>query len=66
MSGQIFISYRRDDIAGWSGRLSHRLRSHFPSHQIFMDVDTIDPGVDFVEAVADVVSACDVSDCGYW
>src|ERR1700730_11539903 len=25
-----------------------------------MDVDTIDPGVDFVEAVEEVVSACDV------
>ena len=60
MSGQIFISYRRDDSAGWSGRLSDRLKNHFPSNQIFMDVDTIDPGVDFVEAVEEVVSACDV------
>jgi hypothetical protein len=60
MSGQIFISYRRDDSAGWSGRLSDRLKSHFPSNQIFIDVDTLDPGVDFVEAVEEVVGACDV------
>jgi hypothetical protein len=53
MSGQIFISYRRDDSSAWAGRLSDRLSSHFPSNQIFMDVDTIDPGVDFVEAVED-------------
>ena len=60
MSGQMFISYRRDDSAGWSGRLFDRLKDHFPSNQIFMDVDTIDLGVDFVEAVEEVVCACDV------
>jgi hypothetical protein len=60
MSGKIFISYRRDDSAGWSGRLSDRLKAHFPSNQIFMDVDTLDPGVDIVEAVEEVVGACDV------
>jgi hypothetical protein len=60
MSGQIFISYRREDSAAWSGRLSDRLKSRFPSNQIFMDVDTLDPGVDFVEAVEEVVGACDV------
>jgi TIR domain-containing protein len=60
MSGQIFISYRREDSSAWAGRLSDRLRSHFPSNHIFMDVDAIDPGVDFIEAVEEVVSACDV------
>jgi hypothetical protein len=30
-----------------------------------MDVDTLDPGVDFVEAVEEVVGAF-CSDCGYW
>jgi formylglycine-generating enzyme required for sulfatase activity len=60
MSGKIFISYRRDDSAAWAGRLSDRLKNHFPSNQIFMDVDALDPGVDFVEAVEEVVGACDV------
>jgi TIR domain len=60
MSGKIFISYRRDDSAAWAGRLSDRLKNHFPSNQIFMDIDAIDPGVDFVEAVEAVVGACDV------
>jgi formylglycine-generating enzyme required for sulfatase activity len=60
MSGKIFISYRRDDSAAWAGRLSDRLKNHFPSNQIFMDIDAIDPGVDFVEAVEEVVGACDV------
>jgi formylglycine-generating enzyme required for sulfatase activity len=60
MSGQIFISYRREDSAAWSGRLADRLKIRFPSNQIFMDIDAIDPGVDFVEAVEEVVGACDV------
>jgi hypothetical protein len=37
MSGKIFISYRRDESAAWAGRLSDRLKNHFPSNQIFMD-----------------------------
>jgi hypothetical protein len=58
--GQIFISYRREDSAAWAGRLSDRLKSHLPSAQIFMDVDNIEPGADFVQTVEDIVSACDV------
>jgi formylglycine-generating enzyme required for sulfatase activity len=60
MSGQIFISYRRDDSSAWAGRLADRLSSYFPSNQIFMDVDTIEPGVDFVEAIEESVGSCDV------
>jgi TIR domain len=60
MSGQIFISYRREDSSAWAGRLSDRLSSHFPSNQIFMDVDTIEPGIDFVEAIEKSVGSCDV------
>ena len=60
MSGQIFISYRRDDSSAWAGRLSDHLSSHFPSNQIFMDVDTIEPGIDFVEAIKESVGSCDV------
>ena len=60
MNGQIFISYRRDDSAAWAGRLSDRLSTHFPSNRIFMDVDTIEPGIDFVEAIEESVGSCDV------
>src|SRR5271165_1597256 len=60
MSGQIFISYRREDSSAWAGRLSDRLSTHFPSNQIFMDVDTIEPGIDFVEAIEESVGSCDV------
>jgi len=60
MSGQIFISYRRDDSSAWAGRLYDRLFQHFSQNESFMDVDTIEPGVDFVEAIEEVVGACDV------
>jgi len=58
--GKIFISYRRDDSSSSAGRLYDRLITHFPSNQIFMDVDNLDPGVDFVKAIEESVGSCDV------
>jgi TIR domain len=60
MSGQIFISYRREDTSYPAGRLYDRLSAHFSQNQIFMDVDTIEPGIDFVKAIEESVGACDV------
>jgi len=60
MSGQIFISYRREDASHPAGRLYDRLSARFPQNQIFMDVDNIPAGIDFVEAIQKSVSACDV------
>src|SRR5271165_4262696 len=60
MSGQIFLSYRRDDTAGFAGRLYDRLHDRFPQNKIFIDVDSIDPGLDFVEAIEANVGASDV------
>jgi ribose transport system substrate-binding protein len=60
MGGQIFINYRRDDSSASAGRLYDRLSSHFASNQIFIDVDNLAPGVDFVEAIEESVGSCDV------
>ena len=60
MNGQIFISYRRDDTSYPAGRLYDRLSVHFPSNQIFIDVDSIDPGEDFVKMIKKTVGSCDV------
>jgi hypothetical protein len=60
MSGQIFISYRREDSSGWAGRLFDRLSNQFPSNQIFMDVDSIDLGENFVKTIGETVGSCDV------
>src|SRR5260370_39763231 len=37
MSGQIFISYRREDSSASAGRLFDILRNHFAANQSFMD-----------------------------
>jgi len=47
----IFVSYRRDDTAGFAGRLYDDLVERLPDARIFMDVDAIEPGQDFVEAI---------------
>jgi hypothetical protein len=60
MTGQIFISYRSEDSSAWAGRLSDRLSNHFPSNQIFMDVDSVDLGDDFVKTIEKTVGSCDV------
>jgi TIR domain len=58
VSGQIFISYRREGGQAWAGRLYDHLNKRFAS-KIFMDVD-MEPGIDFVEAIEKSVSSCDV------
>jgi TIR domain len=60
LEGQIFISYRRDDSSSAAGRIYDRLDSYFPSNHIFMDVDNLDLGVDFVAAIEKSVGSCDV------
>jgi hypothetical protein len=52
----IFISYRRDDSAGFAGRLYDRLASRYGSDRIFMDIDTIRPGHDFAEDITQALS----------
>jgi hypothetical protein len=59
MNGQIFISYRRDESSAWAGRLYDGLSRKFISNQLFIDVDNLEPGVDFVEAIEASVGACD-------
>ena len=56
----IFISYRREDSAGYAGRLYDRLSGHFGAESVFMDIDTLEPGVDFVEVIERAMSQCDI------
>lgn len=60
MAGKIFINYRRDDSIGTAGRLHDRLAQTFGRDQLFMDVDHIPAGVDFVGHLNVQVAACDV------
>ena len=47
----IFLCYRRDDSAGFAGRLTDALEIAFGSGSVFRDVDDIRPGEDFTEAI---------------
>jgi hypothetical protein len=58
MSG-VFISYRREDTAGYSGRIYDHFRDRFGENNVFIDVDTIQPGEDFVQVIEEKVGACD-------
>ena len=56
--GGIFISYRRHDSAGWTGHLAEHLEQCFVPDQIFMDIEKIEAGADFVEAIESAVGSC--------
>ena len=58
MSGEIFISYRREDASGWARSVSDRLSQHFGADEIFMDVDTLEAGVDFEERIEKSLAGC--------
>ncbi len=61
MNAKVFINYRREDSAHAAGRLYDRLIAHFGEDQVFIDIDQIEPGEDFVEAINRKVSACDIA-----
>jgi hypothetical protein len=47
----LFISYRRDDQAGFAGRLADALGAAFGADNVFRDIEDIRPGDDFVLAL---------------
>jgi len=58
--GRIFLSYRRSDAQHLAGRLYDRLETRFGAGNVFMDVDSIEPGLDYGEAIDKAVGSCDV------
>jgi hypothetical protein len=56
----VFISYRREDTAGYSGRLFDHLSRHFGKAHIFIDIDAVPIGHDFVKVIDERIGACDV------
>jgi hypothetical protein len=59
----IFISYRREETAPYARRLRDRLVQEFGQDQVFMGIDAIALGVDFVKAIEEAVAAVDVLIC---
>lgn len=56
----IFISYRVQDTAGETGRLVDDLKQHFADDQLFMDIDNLEPGVEFPEVIEKYLLTCQV------
>lgn len=58
MSG-LFISYRRQDAAGYAARLRDELAARYGGDEVFLDLADIAPGVDFAEQLHRAVENCD-------
>ena len=63
MASKIFISYRRDDSAAMAGRLHDRLAEKFGEANLFIDVDNMPAGADFVKYLSKQVESCDLFLC---
>ena len=57
---QIFISYRRQDSAAWSGRLFDTLTSRYGVDNVFLDIATLSSGRRFAEQVEAALANSDV------
>jgi hypothetical protein len=56
----IFISYRRDESAAYAGRMADGFTEHFGENRVFRDIDSIEPGLDFAEAIERAVDSSEV------
>ncbi len=56
----IFISYRHADALPHARLLQINLRERFPGAPVFMDLDSIEVGVDFANVIGDAIKACSV------
>ena len=54
----IFLCYRREDTQDAAGRLHDRLTAAFGNDRVFMDIDSVPLGIDFVEHVREQISGC--------
>lgn len=57
---KIFISYRREDSQHQADRLHAVLKREAPRSSVFIDIDNIPVGIDFVEHLDRQVAQCDV------
>jgi hypothetical protein len=53
----VFLSYRRDDAGPYARSLQLQLSQRIPDAFIFMDLDSIEPGLDFAEVIEEAVNS---------
>ncbi|WP_433555793.1 toll/interleukin-1 receptor domain-containing protein [Pseudonocardia xinjiangensis] len=56
---RIFLNYRREDSGFEADSLYAHLVDHFGSQQVFKDIESIELGHDFVDAISGSLTACD-------
>jgi cold shock CspA family protein len=56
----IFLSYRRVDAAPYARLLQMELRERIPDARVFMDLDSIEAGMDFAEVIEEAIDSCAV------
>ena len=59
ISGNVFISYRREDSLAYARLLSQSLSPHIEQENLFMDLETIRDGEDFVDVIEGAIDRCD-------
>lgn len=57
---RVFISYRRTDAGPYARLLQVRFSERFPGTPVFMDLDSIEAGANFAEAIESAVHTCAV------
>jgi TIR domain/Pentapeptide repeats (8 copies) len=57
----IFICYRRVDSEAHAGRLYESLVNRLPDAHIFMDVDSLEAGEDFIDKLSKALASADVA-----
>jgi hypothetical protein len=55
---KVFISYRREDSEGFARSLFQSLVGHFGKDYVFMDVEAIGLGMDFMDAIDQSLADC--------
>jgi hypothetical protein len=59
-SGRVFISYRRDESAGYAGWIADSFEEYFGEDKVFRDIDSLEPGLDFSEAIERALESSEV------
>lgn len=59
-AARLFISYRRDDSAGYARALNDRLAQQFGAERVFIDVDDIPAGASFDASIAQALGGAAV------
>src|SRR5215216_5422180 len=59
-SERVFISYRRDESAGYAGWIADSFDEYFGEDKVFRDIDSLEPGLDFSEAIERALESSEV------